>query len=167
MKARCCWPPESRDERAVRDVGQPDSRDRLLDQLAVSGPGPAEEPDTREPPCGDDLANRRGSAHPELGALGEVPDRFAPGEPVRGLAEEERLARARTLDPENESQQRRLAAAVGPGDRDELPSLDGQVDVGEHGWPLAVRERQRSGLDGYRHPRAFRRVARFSRMTEK
>ena len=154
-------------ERAVRDVGQPNSLDRLVDHLAISRPGPAEEPDTWEPPCGDHLANRRGSAHPELGALGQVPDRFAPGEPVRRLTEEERLARARPLDPENESQQCRLAAAVGSGDRDELSAVDGQVDGGEHGWPLAVRERQRPGLDGYRHPSACRRVARFSRMTEK
>ena len=59
-----------------------------------------------------------------------------------GLAEEQRAARGRPLEPEHEPDERRLAAAVGAGDRDELAPLDGEVDVREH-RPAAVRRRRR------------------------
>ena len=149
------------------DCAEAHTGDRLVDLLPVLSSGSAKQADTWQPPGRDDLSHRGGSAHIELRPLGQVADRLAPGELDRRLAEEQRLTGVRTLEAEDEPQQRRLPAAVGPRDRDELPSLDGQVDVGEHGRPLAVRERQRSGLDCYRHPRAFRSAPRFSRMTEK
>ena len=85
----------------------------------------------------------------------------------RRLAEEERLARRRPLETEHEAHQRRLAAAVRAGDRDELACFDSEVHVREHGAATVVGERDVAQLDCYRHPSAFRSAARFARMTEK
>ena len=167
MNARCCWPPESVRSGTVGAVGQPDPLDRLGDDGAVAAAQRAEQPAGREPAGGDDLAHGRRRVDPELRALGEVAERRAAGEPRRRLAEEEGLARRRPLEAEREAHQRRLAAAVRSGDRDELARLDGEVHVLEHGTASVVGERDVAQLDRYRHPSAFRSAARFSRMTEK
>ena len=116
-----------RAHREVGAVGQSDALDRLGDDGAVAAAQRAEQPTGREPAGGDDLAHRRRSVDPELRALGEVAEGRAAGESRRGLAEEERLARRRPLEPERKAHQRRLAAAVRPGDRDELARFDGEV----------------------------------------
>ena len=88
-----------------------------------------------------------------------------------GLAEHAHGALARALEPEHEPQQRRLAAAVRPCDRDELARRDRERDVLEHADAGPVAERDAVELDDgiaqLVHPSAFRRAARFARMTEK
>ena len=88
-----------------------------------------------------------------------------------GLAEDAHGALARALEPEHEPQQRRLAAAVRPGDRHELPGSDGERDVLEHPDTCPVAERDAferdDGIAQLVHPEAFLQVARFVRMTEK
>ena len=156
-----------RAQRHVGALGQPDPLDRLGDDRAVAAAQRAEQAAGREPARGDDLAHGRRRVDAELRALGEVAERGAAREPRRRLAEEERLARRRPLEPERQPHQRRLAAAVRTGDRDELARLDGELDVLEHRPAAVVGERDVAQLDRYRHPRAFRSAARFSRMTEK
>ena len=90
---------------------------------------------------------------------------------ARRLAEHAHGALARALEPEHEPQQRRLAAAVRPRDRDELARRDRERDVLEHADPGPVAERDAVELDDgiaqLVHPSAFRKAARFARMTEK
>ena len=55
--------------------------------------------------------------------------------PAGGLAEEERLALVRLEQPEREPDERRLAAAVRPGDRDELDPARYAKSTESTGWP--------------------------------
>ena len=90
------------------------------------------------------------------------PENLVAGSPKRRASPDDGRSR-----PSASAHQRRLAAAVRPGDRDELARLDGEADVLEHGPAPVVGERDVAQLDRYRHPSAFRSAARFSRMTEK
>ena len=100
-----------------------------------------------------------GASIPSVRALREVAERRAAREAVRRLAEEQHRARRRPLEPEHEPQQRRLAAAVRAGDRDELALLDREVDVREHALRPRRRTRRRSSstASGIRAPSAARR----------
>ena len=60
-----------------------------------------------------------------------------------------------------------LPPPFGPGDRDELARLDGEVTCSSDRLAAVVGERDVAQLDRYRHPSAFRSAARFARMTEK
>ena len=79
-------------------------------------------------------------------------------------------SRCRALEAEHEAEQGRLAAAVRPGDRDELARADPERDVLEHPNARPVAERDAVELDdgsSARHPSAFCSAARFARMTVK
>jgi hypothetical protein len=125
MNARCCWPPES----LVRG---------RVDRFPVAG---AEAPERaqRRPAGGDDLAHGGRRLDAELRALGEVPEPRALAEVVGRLAEQPHAAPRRLLESQHEPQQRRLAAAVGARDRQELTRLDPEVD------PLQDRRSVRVG----------------------
>ena len=88
-----------------------------------------------------------------------------------GSAEHEHASRGGALEPEREAQQRRLAAAVRPGDPDERPVLDGERDALERGRTAPIGERDVLELDrgnrAHVHPRAARSAARFWRITLK
>ena len=86
---------------------------------------------------------------------------------MRRLAEEPDRALSRPREPEGEAHERGLAAAVGPGHRDELALLDREVDVREHRLARSVREADPGELDRYRHPSPSRSASRFARMTVK
>ena len=167
MNARCCWPPESVRSGTSRAVGQPDPLDRLGDDGAVAAAQRAEQAAGGQSACRNDLAHGRRRVDAELRALGEVAERGATREPRRLLAEEESFAGRGTLEAESQAHQRRLAAAVRPGDRDELAGLNREAHVLEHRAAAVVGERDVAQLDRYRHPSASRSAARFSRMTEK
>ena len=66
-------------------------------------------------------------------------------------AEDAHAARRRTLETEHEAKQRRLAAAVRAGDRDELAGVDAQGDILEHTNAGPVAERDALELDDGRH----------------
>ena len=167
MKARCCWPPESvRSGTSALSASPTRSIASATMARSRRRSGPSRPPDG-EPACGDDLAHGRGRVDPELRALGEVAERGAAREPRRRLAEEERVARRRPLEPERQPHQRRLAAAVRAGDRDELPGLDGEVTCSSTGCRRCRRTRRRAARPLRGMPSAFRSAARFSRMTEK
>ena len=74
--------------------------------------------------------------------------RDRPPKLARRFAEQLDLAARRLLEPERQPQQRRLAASIRPGDRDELTGVDPQVDAGQHRRPLRVREVDVLELDG-------------------
>ena len=63
------------------------------------------------------------------------------------LAEEECVSVRRTLEAEDDAEQRRLPAPVRPRDRNELSLRDPQVDVFEHALPGPVAERDAIQLD--------------------
>jgi hypothetical protein len=89
---------------------------------------------------------------------------------VRGLAVQERGAGGRPLEAEEHADECRLSTAVRPGDGDELPLPDPEIDVLEHELAGSKAERHRPELGdrgGYRHPSASRSTARFDRMTER
>ncbi len=96
--------------------------------------------------------------------------RGAPRVPRRA-AEHQHASGRRALEPEREAQQRRLAAAVRPGDPDERPLLDGERDVLERRGTAPIGERDVLELDrggrAHVHPRAARNAARFWRITLK
>ena len=130
-----------RDERALllaarqraqpppREGAQADALERLVDRVVVVPAQPAVRPQRRAPRF-DDLAHGRRRVQPDRRPLGEVADARAVAEAPGGLAVEQHLPARRPLEAEREPEQRRLAAAVRPGDRDELPLLDPQVDAG-------------------------------------
>ena len=64
------------------------------------------------------------------------------------LAEEERSARRRPLEPEQDSDERRLAAAVRARDGDELALAQLEIDVLEHALAGPVPERDAAELYG-------------------
>ena len=131
MNARCCWPPDSSRSGRLRAVGEADALDRLGDGVAVVAAEAAERTQRRAARL-DHLAHGRRRVRADARALGEVADPRAVAERRGRLAEEQHASARRPLEPEREPQQRRLAAAVRAGDRDELAVLDAQVDAGEH-----------------------------------
>ncbi len=112
-----------------------------------------------------------GASPTRCARCGRYPTR-APAAPVPArLAEDAHRSRDRTLETEHEPEKRRLAAAVRPGDRDELSGADLERDVLEDANAGPVAERDAVELDDRGgqglHPSAFCRAARFDRMTEK
>ncbi len=126
---------------------QTDALDRLGDELAIT---PAHRPEqaARQPTGGDDLAYRRRSVTAELGALREVPEGAPSREAVCRLAIESRSPLGRALEPEQNSDERRLAAAVRPGDRDELSFPEHEIDFLEDPLSRPVAERDAGELGG-------------------
>ena len=140
-------PPESVRKRRVGPVGEPDRLDRARHGLAVGATQRAPDPGRREPAGGDDLPHRHGRLAEEPRALRQVADARAGGALAGRAAEDAHRARRRPLEAEHEPEQRRLAAAVRPGDRDELAGRDGERDVLEHGDSGPVVERDVGELD--------------------
>jgi hypothetical protein len=66
---------------------------------------------------------------------------------VRGLAVEKRLAAIGSQKAEDELDERRLPAAVGARDRDQLARSDIEVDVGQDGSTVTVGEGDAAQLD--------------------
>ena len=164
-------PAGERPQRRIRPILEPDGLDRARDGIAVGAP--QRPPDARrgEPPGGDDLPHRHRRLAEEPRPLWQVADAAAAATLAGRLAEHAHRARARALEPEHEPEQRRLAAAVRAGDRNELARRDRERDILEHADAGPVAERDAVELDDGAaqlvHPSAFRRVARFARMTEK
>ena len=123
MNARCCWPPDSVGQRPVGLRGQSDALDRLVRRLrGRSRRSAAEEARSAHAPGGDELAHRQRARRRRLRALGEVADPRA--DAVLAAARRERaFPLVGSLETEDEPEQRRLAAAVRSGDRDELATL--------------------------------------------
>ena len=69
-------------------------------------------------------------------------------EAVGRLAVQERRARTGSFEPEEDAHERRLAAAVGACDGDELAFAECEVDVLEHVLTGPVPERDVAQLDG-------------------
>ena len=129
-------------QRGVGALGEPDARDRLVDDRAVAPAQGPEQPTRGEPSGRHHLAHGRGRLGSELAPLRQVAERAPPREGMGGLAEEERVPGERALEPEREPDQRRLAAAVRARDGDELALLDPQVDVVQDGRAVPVGERR-------------------------
>src|ERR671931_171965 len=121
-------------QRPPRKRREPESGDPLVDRVPVVRVDPAEGM-KRGATRSDDLPDRRRSLDAELGALGEVPQSRAVSEPICGFAEEQHAANGRSLEAEDEAEKGGLAAAVGPGDRHELPRGDLEPDVAQDGLP--------------------------------
>jgi hypothetical protein len=134
-------------QRAIGDRAEADPVDRLRHDLAVAPSRRTEQSRHRHPPGGDDLAHGRGRIDTELCPLREVADPRALREARGRLAEEERFTTRRLLESEQDPKQRRLAAAVRAGDRDELADADAEVDVAQHGRTVPVCERDLPELD--------------------
>ena len=125
MNARCCMPAGERAKRRVargrrgrraRSRARPPSR-----SAARSGPNG---PRTARRPAATTSRTVTGVPDDELRALREVADP-RPRRRAAAAAPKSRTRPAcRPLEPEHEAKQRRLAAAVRPGDRDELARLD-------------------------------------------
>ena len=147
MNARCCMPPESVRSGDRDPVGQADSRHRVVDELTIGAAQRPEQAAAGEAARRDDLAHRRRRLAAEVRALRHVPDLGAPPATARRVAEQTRRPAVRLLEPEREAEQRRLAAAVRPGDGDELAVLDREVDVLQHEAAGAVAERDVAQLD--------------------
>ena len=139
MNARCCCPPGEPRQRPRRERGQPDAIERERDRLAVLT---LQTPEQTKwcPPRLDNLTHGHRRVQPELGALREIPDAGALAERSYRFAEQRHLAARGSLEPKREPEERRLAAAVRAGDRDELAGGDLQLDVVEHRRPLRIGE---------------------------
>ena len=77
---------------------------------------------------------------------------------MRVRAEDAHRSRCRALETEHEPEQGRLAAAVRPGDRDELAGADRERDVLEHPDARPVAERDAVELDDRGHDSASERL---------
>ena len=124
--------------------------------IAVGVPERPDQTRPRRTSRRDELVDGQRRVDAGLRALGEV------GEPVR---RDEHPAGDGLLQPEDEAKQRRLAAAVRPGDRDELAALDGELHVTQHGRTVPVGKRHMLEANGYWHASAFRSEARFCRIS--
>ena len=120
-------------ERRVGELRQAHVGDRLGHDRAVARAQRADKAALREPARGDDLADRDRALRPHPRALGHVAERRTAGEPVRRLPEQLGGTGLRPCQPEREANERRLAAAVGTGDRHELAFANREVDV-RHDW---------------------------------
>jgi hypothetical protein len=121
-----------------------DSFDRLVDDGAITA---TEEP-ARNEAASDDFADRHRRVDAELCPLREVSDPSSARELGCRLPEQERLAPPRLLEADRDTQERRLAAAVRPGDGDELSGLDLEVDIVQDLGPTGVGEADVRQLDG-------------------
>ena len=148
MNARCCWPPESVRHGLRRPLGEPHAIDRGRDERAVVGAQAPEGTAPRDASRGHDLLHGHRRLDSELRTLGEIADAVALAEAAGGLAEERCRSRLRLLEPEQDAQQRRLAAAVRAGHRDELALVDGEVDVAKHRRPARIGEAHALQLGG-------------------
>ena len=148
MNARCCMPARERSQRSIGDGSEPDAFDRFAYQLPIPPAKRADEAASGEPACRDHLPYRRRRVAAKLGALREVAERAPPREAVGGLTEERGRPLRRAFEPEDDPDERRLPAAVRPGDRHELAFADTQVDVLERTVALPVVERDPCELDG-------------------
>src|ERR1700694_5851262 len=108
-------------------VGEPDAGDRFIDELAIQATSRSEQSVPLHPAGLDNLADANGSVDSKLGALREVADPRAPARSRCRLAKEESVTTKRLLEAHRNAQQRRLAASVWAGDRDELTRLDDKV----------------------------------------
>src|SRR5215210_318657 len=135
-------------QRATGQQRQADAVDRVGDDLAVVTRLASDQPARRDAAGRDDLAHRRGRVEAQLRPLGEIPDRRAPREPPRRLAEQECLAARGLLQPEDDADQRRLPAAVRSRYRNELPGTNRQIDVAQHRRAVPVREGNAAKLNG-------------------
>ena len=131
MKARCCWPPDSvamgslaRSARPTRSMD--DSTSSVVRPQASNGAPP------RDPARAHDLLHGHRRLDPELRTLGEVADAVALPKAAGRLAEERRRPGLRLLEPEQDTEQRRLAPAVRSGHGHELTLLHGETHVAEH-----------------------------------
>ena len=147
MKARCCWPPESVRSGAIGAVREPDALDRLVDDRAVAAAQRAEQPAATRAGRRDDLAHGRRRLDPELRALREVAERGAAREARRGLAEEQRLARAGRSRPSASRSSVVLPPPFGPAIATNSPASTARFDVSQHGLPAVVGERDVAQLD--------------------
>ena len=108
---------------------QADPVDRLLDGLAVGGAQRPEQARARSASRRDELADRDRSVDSRLRPLREIAD----------LTHHQLDApRARLFQPDDDPDERRLAAAVRSRDRDELAAFDLEVDVAQDRRRVAV-----------------------------
>ena len=151
INARCCMPPESVLQRRVGARGEPDGLDRARDGRAVGAAQRAPVPAGASRPA-ETTSRTVTGASPTGGALGQVADprrrRDLPGRRPKTRD----AARLGSLEPEHQPQQRRLAAAVRPGDADELAGAELERDVLEHaaGPPGRRTRRRRARRPGSR-----------------
>ena len=147
MNARCCMPPESVRTGVSAFASSPTRAIASATSRWSSAPKPPDDPPRGQPSGRDDLANGRRCVSAGLRALGEIPERVPAREPVGGLAVQECRTLARSLEPEEDPHERRLAASVRAGDRDELALAEREVDSLEHALPGPIAEGDASELD--------------------
>jgi hypothetical protein len=102
--------------------------DRFFDEHPVPATESSQKP-SRHASAFDDFANGRRCIDAELSPLRQVSDSRSACSVRRRLAEEERLAFRRVLEPDGDAEERRLAAAVRAGEGDELAGLDLELDI--------------------------------------
>ena len=107
----------------------------VRDGAPVVRPGPAHAPEAREAAHHDDVLDRDRERPVHELRLRHVGD--APGLAAGGAAEDLDPPRPRPGEPGHQLEQRALAGAVGPDDREQAAGLDGDRDVLERD-PLAV-----------------------------
>ena len=118
---------------------QADPFDGRADGLAVVAPERSEQSRARSPACRDELAHRQGRVDARDRALREVAE----------MSRKQLYAAGhRLLETEDEPQEGGLAAAVRPGDRDELPLADLEGDVAKDQRTVPVRERDMVEANG-------------------
>ena len=172
MNALCWSPPESSRSGVSTRLVEPDAGDGAGDDVTIRPPQRPEHAARRQATGRHHLANGGRCVPAEERPLRQVSDP-RPATPARCTAEDVHGALEWTLQPEDESEERRLAAAVRAGDGDELTCGDAQRDGVQNADAVAIGERDavelQSGAGGgaQRHPRAFRSAARLSRISEK
>ena len=118
-----------------RPLGQADALDGRLDESSVVRPQASNGAPPRDPARAHDLLHGHRRLDPELRTLGEVADAVALPKAAGRLAEERRCPGLRLLEPEQDTEQRRLAPAVRSGHGHELTLLHGETHVAEHWGP--------------------------------
>ncbi len=160
MNARCCIPPESVRSGACalgseRRRGRSPRRRRPCRPDAAAPRGRAARAGPSRRARARSRAPRRRGARAAAGRRSGGRGAARAGGSPKSAHGPARRARS---SPSSEPQQRRLAAAVRPGDRDELPWLDREGDVREH-------RRRRPGTRTRR--RAARRLAASERLPQR
>jgi hypothetical protein len=128
-------------------VREADPLDCLVDEQAIFASEWAEHT-ARHATALDDFTNRDGCIDAELSALRKVSDPSSSRELDRRLAEQQRVASRRVLEPDGNAEERRLATAIRAGDGDELSGLYLEVDVVQDLGPTRVGEAHVTELDG-------------------
>jgi hypothetical protein len=134
-------------ERRGRTIDEADALDRLLDDGPIALPQRAKQADARDAAGRDDFAHADGRIDSELGSLGKIADPRALAEAHGPRSEQARGSLLRAFEPQGDSKQRCLTAAVRTCDRDELTQLDLQADIPEHGHSAWIGEGDVSELD--------------------